>query len=480
MGTATTTAREYLRVSRDLTGRERSTTEQQDDNRRSWPDLNFNGDAYADVSISASRYTTKARGGWTQLLDDLRHRRFGADVLVLWEPSRGSRRVSEWVELIDLCERHAVNIAVTTHGRTYDPTNARDRRSLLEDAVDSEYDSAKTSSRALRASAANAEAGRPHGGPTPFGYRRIYDSRTGALTGQEPHPDEAPIVRTIIERIVAGHSLHSICRDLNDQGSTTRQGKPWIPLRVRRTALSPAYVGDRLHRGEVIGPAVWPPLIDRATWLAAQRILNDPARNKYRPGRAKHLLSLQPNVVCDSAGCRLVAAYRDGRQYICNHVRLSADDLDQLVEHVILAYLARPENWAGLIAPNSDQDAALAAAREQVAVLRAELDELAELVGRGEVSARLAARAEPGIVDRLRAAEARERELSTPHELAGIIAPGDDIASRWSAIPIAARRRVVSLLVSPDVLGSLRVRRSPAPGRRVPVSDRVVWKRSET
>jgi len=39
----------------------------------------------------------------------------------------------------------------TTHGRTYDPANPRDRRMLQEDAVDSEYETAKLSMRAKRA-----------------------------------------------------------------------------------------------------------------------------------------------------------------------------------------------------------------------------------------------------------------------------------------------------------------------------------------
>ncbi|MBQ3358480.1 MAG: hypothetical protein IJG47_06210 [Microbacterium sp.] len=53
-----------------------------------------------------------------------------------------------------------VRIWVTTHNRLYDPTNARDRRSLLEDAVDAEYESDKTSERRKRSAKAAAEAGR--------------------------------------------------------------------------------------------------------------------------------------------------------------------------------------------------------------------------------------------------------------------------------------------------------------------------------
>jgi hypothetical protein len=42
--------------------------------------------------------------------------------------------------VLELREQRSMSIFVTTHGRCYDPANGRDRRSLLEDAVDSEYE----------------------------------------------------------------------------------------------------------------------------------------------------------------------------------------------------------------------------------------------------------------------------------------------------------------------------------------------------
>lgn len=92
--------------------------------------------------------------------------------------SRGSRSVGEWVSLLELCERRSVRIHVVTHNRTYDPANGRDRRSLLEDAVDGEYESSKISTRSRRAAAANAAAGRPFG-RIPYGYRRVFDPQPG-------------------------------------------------------------------------------------------------------------------------------------------------------------------------------------------------------------------------------------------------------------------------------------------------------------
>ena len=93
----TTTAREYLRVSVDKSGLERSPAEQHADNECVAAEHGWQlGDPYRDVG-SASRYANgNGRPGFGRLVADLEAGRFGAGVLVLWEASRGSRRLSEW------------------------------------------------------------------------------------------------------------------------------------------------------------------------------------------------------------------------------------------------------------------------------------------------------------------------------------------------------------------------------------------------
>src|SRR5450755_1045555 len=222
-----TIGREYLRVSQDASGRFQSPAEQHDDNARDAARNGWElGESYAETEgISASRHSSRRRPGFDALTADLAAGRFGARVLILWESSRGSRRVGEWVSLIELCEDNGVVIHVTSHGRTYDPANPRDRRSLLEDAVDSEYESAKSSKRIRRDMASHAAKGLPHGA-IPYGYCREYavDSRGRRhLVGQYPQPAEAAVVEELFRRIRAGHSLRSIAADFAARGITTRQ-----------------------------------------------------------------------------------------------------------------------------------------------------------------------------------------------------------------------------------------------------------------
>ena len=138
-----------------------------------------------------------------------------------------ARKVGEWVELIEPCERLAVAIAVTTHGRclrpgqSAGPTNAaRGRRRLR----------VRDPPRHRNASGETLP-------PTP-----PPDCRTGAPVWlsagvrpgdpaagrQEVDPVEAPIVVEMFERVAAGHSMISLVKDFKRrEGSVNRNGTPF-------------------------------------------------------------------------------------------------------------------------------------------------------------------------------------------------------------------------------------------------------------
>jgi site-specific DNA recombinase len=496
MGTEgkTTTGREYLRVSLDKSGQARSIEEQHNENLEAAVARGVMlGTPYEDKSVSASRYSTKIRDDFARLLSDLEKGRFGADELWLWGSSRGSRRVGEWVTLIELCEQQRVNIHVTTHNRSYDPSNGRDRRSLLEDAVDSEYESGKISARLKRAAAANAAAGKPHG-RAPFGYRRRYDERTRKMIAQEPDPIEAPVIRELFDRVKSGHSLRSIALDFEARGIRSRTGKIFTPPHLRVLATTAAYAGLRVHDtnghggshspqpgapGVQVVKGTWDPLVTEGTYRAVQRILTDPKRTTTRPGRAKHLLS--GIGVCDKCETPITVSFRHHRPYYqCRRgcVKVQVQDIEELATGVILAYLARPDSVQAIKRAEADSDA-LQAVRDELAAARARLAELADAAATGTISIATVARAEPQILATIAALERREAELATPSALHGFITPGTDAARRWEAAPMSARREVARLLLTPEMLGEMRV--TPRPpgwpgGRHVPAASRVIWR----
>jgi site-specific DNA recombinase len=225
----------------------------------------------------------------------------------------------------------------------------------------------------------------------------------------------------------------------------------------------------------------WEPLISEATYRAVQRVLTDPRRTTTRPGRAKHLLS---NIaVCDKCETPITVSLRHHRPYYqCRKgcVKVQVEDIEQFAEDVMLAYLARSDVHQALSRAEADSDA-LQAVRDELAAARARLAELADAAASGTISIATVARAEPQILATIADLERREAELATPTALHGFITPGADVARRWAAAPMSARREVARLLLASDMIGELRV--TPRPpgwpgGRHVPAAERVVWRTS--
>lgn len=469
----TVTAHDYLRVS---TSKQRSNARQHTDNvaaatAQGWA---F-GRTYEDTG-SASQYGTKTRADFERLVADLRA---GAippgDVLILWESSRGSREQVEWATLLNLLRDKGVLVHVTTHHRTYNLSNARDRRSLDEDGVDSAYESAKTSGRVRIAAVENAQNGRPYG-PVPFGYMRVYDTATGRLIGQEKDPKRAPIVAELFARLEAGHSLRSIAADFAERGITRapREGRPEGPIsapQLRNMALQAGYAGLRVSgTTDMSVEAVWPEIVTPRQYHAVKRILTDPTRKVSRPGRGKWFLSMIAK--CGACDSPLSVRYKGGGpRYRCHqksHVLIDMTELDEIAETAILGYLNRDDVLEALSAAWSDEDERLRQIRDDLDTARGELRELGAGVGAGKITMDLAAMAEPGIRRRIRDLEAQEREAALPAVLRGLVGVGLTRA-QWRAKPMSTRREVARMLLSVEHLGQLRVGRLT--GQRI-----VFWK----
>jgi DNA invertase Pin-like site-specific DNA recombinase len=518
-------AREYLRVSADSSGTMESPEQQHHVNeqhaeRNGWT----LGEPYAENgAISASRYSKKRRAGFERLLADLEGDTFGAEILILWESSRGSRRVGEWVRLIEACEDAHVLIYVTSHGRAYDPADDRDRRSLLEDAVDSEYESAKISKRVRRTKASHAEQGRPHG-QAAYGFKHLFDPRSGRLTARVEEPAEAVNIRELFDRLYNGHTLRAIEIDFEERGirgrprvdrkkvaaevarltaegtppdeeqlqaireQFTRPGVVFTAEHLRPLALNPAYAGLRTHQPtgtkrrvdslEGAVKATWPGLVSEEIFYAVHARLTSPERRHSRPGGTKHELTLIAG--CGECGGPLTVRYQRGaRVYTCRErscLRVPADELDQYAATVVLAYLARPANYAQLTA-TPDSGPELARVRSELGRARDDLGEWRRRAGRREVSAESFAAIEPGILGDIGRLEDEERRMSAPAPLAWLLGPAEDLVARWADAPVSARRDAYRLLCSPRYLGILKACRSPVPGHRVPIAERVRWDR---
>lgn len=493
--------REYLRVSRDDSGEERSPNEQHADHVEDaeFNDFKLHPEPYRDIG-SASRFKIKARGDFDQLLADLRSGAFDAGGLCLWEGSRGSRDIGEWSAMLDLLAAGGLRVWLHTHERLYDPRKPRDRKTLLTEAVDAEYESGMTSVRNRRTARRQAEKGAPTG-RTPFGYKRIYEingSGKRKLVDQVPHETEAPLVRELFRRIIAGESIWAIAVDWKARGVTTRSGKPFSHTHLRALATTASYGGWRVHAPGFTGRrtldidggayvrATWKGLVPEKDFLKVNEILTDPGRVNWRPGGTRHLLA----GIALCGVCRVamtVTNVRGKPHYRCNagHVLMLKVSLEKYVTARLIAYLAREDLHSELATGEEQTNTELSTIEDALAVAEHDLTDLRRKVKARKLSLEFAADVEPAMIAERDRLLARRRELVTPVQLRDLIEPGPDVAKRWDALGISAQRTICRTLLVPAWLGELRVMASPRRGRAailrpVEASERVVLARGSS
>ncbi|MCG3757400.1 recombinase family protein, partial [Amycolatopsis sp. Poz14] len=364
-----------MRVSKDRNGRERSPEDQHADHVRSADRMGLNlvGPSYHDIG-SASEYARKKRDDFERLMTDLREDTFNAQILMMWENSRGSRQEGEWIALIDLAKSRGVVFWIEMRGRFFDPADPFDRAELVKAAADAALETNLLSMRVLRGTKSAAAQGRPHG-KTPYGYIRRYDERTRELIAQELHPEQAPVVKELFKRVAKGDTLYTITKDFAARGIEKKSGGPFTSQHLRSMLVNPAYMGVRVRdperkQGKYLGPktqaykGIWEYIVTPAMYRRVQRILGDDARRTNRGGSdVKHWLSMIAKCgVCETVlTVKKVPTAPGTFRYGCNSprgcARVDKPTLDLFVEDLLLGWLADPKQYRALGQPSEKVDA---------------------------------------------------------------------------------------------------------------------------
>ncbi|SFU07189.1 Site-specific DNA recombinase [Geodermatophilus amargosae] len=446
----------YTRVSSDPNDRGRSVEEQGADCRR-WVEREGweLAAVYTDNDRSASQYARKGRPDWQRLMEDLARGRI--DVLVAWEISRTTRDRMVWAALVESCIERNVKLCID--GRLHDLADPDDAFHLDMASSLAVRESSVTRKRVLRAVRANADKGRPHG-KLLYGYRRIYDDRTGELVEQVPDPVTAEVVREAARRVLGGETPYAVAQDYNRRGVPAPRGseRGWDLTQVKRLCINPGYAGKRVHQGKVVGDAAWPAIISEADHLQLVAKLGDPARRSQRDSAIKHLLS--GIAVCGVCGGRMrVQKNRGFLAYLCVdgfHVSRREDDVDAYVTELTLRRLERPD-LADLMA--SEPDADTAAALAEAARLRAKLDEWYVAGTQKDGPSPMAvARVEAELLPQIEAAEKRALPPFTSPLVSEVAS--SEARDRWEKLPITAKREVISTLMMIRIMPSTRGRRT--------------------
>lgn len=431
-----TSAVVYCRISRDVDGEGLGVERQRKDcldlcSKRGWSVT----DVLIDNDVSA--YSGKQRPGYDKAIRALTERR--ADALVAWHPDRLHRSPRELEDFVSIVEQTGASVATVTAGDVDLSTPEGRLQARIVGAV-ARKESEDKSRRLRRKHLELAEAGKvAGGGPRPFGFKadRIrHDAR------------EVKLIREAARRVLAGESLYAITNDWTERHVPTSTGAKWSTTALKTLLMAPRVAGLRSHHGEIVGPAVWKPILDRDTWDAVTAVLRTRGRARTRPPRA-YVLS-GGLVRCGKCGHALVAAPRPyGRAYAClsghggcNSVSIKADPMEEFVIDAMFEALDGPE-LAEMVEPADDAGDV----RHELGDVEGRLQDLADMFATGAISKAEWMRARSKLEDRRTTLEAQVASAVSTSPLAAYRDVGV-LRSRWPTLTIDQRRTIIAAVIT--------------------------------
>jgi DNA invertase Pin-like site-specific DNA recombinase len=444
----------YARISKDRTGAGVKVEDQVRDSRALAERLGLvvaEELIFSDNDLTAHR-GKKVRRGYTALLASLRAGQVSA--VVCTHADRLHRSVKELETYIDASGEvptYQVMAGPLDLATASGKRNARLAAVIAEGEVDQMIERMRSARRH------KAERGEWTGNKRPFGFE---------ADGVTMIPAERDAVVWACGQVLSGMSMAATAKALNGREILTSSGRPWDSRTLGRMLLRPRNAGLSVHKGQVVGKAQWPALVDELTWRGVVAILSDPARRATPGGPPRWLLTNlgRCGAVIDGKECGnlVVSKSRGGKSkmiiYTCSagaHLGRSAVEVDAYVREVVLAVLV--ERGRGLLVPEgADQHLAELHARD--AILAGKLAELgrsfkADLIDLPTVeSATAGIRAERAEITAELSAMARGSILSG-------VADAPDVAKAFDACDLSRRRAIVDLLMVVTIGRASRGRR---------------------
>ncbi|WP_426374170.1 recombinase family protein [Rhodococcoides fascians] len=381
----------YVRVSKNLTGKARSTEQQENVLRaeiaEGYPDWEVVG-VVKDESISASAFTTKERPGYLELQS--RVSEGGIDIVGIYEFSRLTRRGpgSDWEHLTGLFRSHGVKLFDNGIGRALDFNNPEDVHYAETAASQAKVESARISKRVKRDTAARAAQGGVHS-QLGFGWKKDDDSNGWVLD-----PIAAEAIRTAALDILDGSAnLTTIAKRWNAAGITTAKGYAWTNGGVRKALVRASVAGLRVFRGETLKErGAWEPILDMDTYARLKAVLSDPSRRMNRGTAPNHLLTGIARCGVCQRGLSFINSARFDHTYRCptGHVYRSEVELDKHIEEKLFEAIEDYRADLFLMTPDDsetepDDSQSTAAHLAEAAKLEAELTHARNAMAEGTI-----------------------------------------------------------------------------------------------
>ena len=229
-------------------------------------------DRYDDGGFSGG---TMERPALKRLLADVETGR--VDVIVVYKIDRLSRSMLDFLNLVELFERHGVTFVSVT--QSFNTKDAMGRMALNILVTFAQFERELIGERIRDKVAASRKKGIWMGGWTPLGYE-VRDRKLII------HEADAERVRSIFRRFVQLKSATLLARELVAAGERNRYGHLLDKGVLYKLLNNRVYIGEAVHKGTSY-PGEHEPLIDRDLWDQVHALLKESPRKRANNARAQ-------------------------------------------------------------------------------------------------------------------------------------------------------------------------------------------------
>jgi site-specific DNA recombinase len=289
---------------------------------------------YVDNDVSATK--SNPRPAWEEMMRDVEDGH--VQIVVGWVLDRVLRTGRDRLRMLELGKQRGITISLV-RGSDMDLSTPSGRFAADMLGAVALHEIEAKSDRQKAAHRQAAAQGRRIGGRRPFGFEQ---------DGMTVRPAEAKALEAAYHDYLAGTPLLAIARQWNEAGLVSGWKRPdgtfseWNHSGVRSVLRNARYAGFRVHNGEIAGKALWPALVDEATYRAVVALL-DSAASEFKPKGGRRLLTgIARCGVCDEpihvggnkAGSPPVYRCPTGK-----HVTRRAEPVEDQVQRLIVAWL---------------------------------------------------------------------------------------------------------------------------------------------
>jgi DNA invertase Pin-like site-specific DNA recombinase len=431
-----------------------------------------------ETSTRIEHYSDNDRSGWDpdvirpdfeRLLEDIRAGKLRA--VIAWHSDRFTRQPLQLELLWAACKQSGTELHTVLGGHITDVTMLR-----IQGALSAQESDIK-SERQLLKHGQLADMGEFHGGRRRFGY-------LPGLKGK--HPIESKALEEVTERFLAGETLYSLAKYLNEYEWTetvtdadgiaqevTRvglftpsTGSHWTGPNLRQTLKGPHLAGLRVHHKEIVSTATWPQIISCETHEAiVARLSNADRKTSTSNARVYLLAGLACCATCHTA-IRGRPASKKVKQYAyaCStgrHVHCNGPAVDAVVTIEVKAVLAKMR--ADGVFVDEEETKRVDALHVRRGEIEEAMSATAKSLAEGRIKQRGHDRTMLSLETELEDIEedinaARERAHRPERALEGMLGP--DPALAFDDAPLSRQRAVIDLLFTVELVGRSQSGRS--------------------